>query len=182
MAPGDQPDSTQRETRARADTVGLAVAAFLWLLIQGYCAICILRQPGAVGGGVQAALVMGVPLILLVGGWALLRRVSARWRDSVGSALWFNNGLLVLALALGVASVWLGESHIRAAHEAAKLAATRPAGPQAGRAPALAVQAARTSYTFAVAGGLLELGVVTLGVALCRDRRFGRGRSGSLSA
>lgn len=142
------------------------MAGALWLVVDGYGA----RQVMAAGGGHWvAALVVSLPILVAVIWWLGMRRIAA-WlagrHDSPIAGWVLRYGLLALAVVLGAAAVWTGQTHSRAIRVARRaLTTTAPDGVL----PALSGPSAIESWCLlGLAGGLALLAVVTLGVALSR--------------
>jgi len=149
----------------------LAVAGVLWLLVNGYCAVQLL---GAGASGGSALLVMDLPLLAVLGWYLVLRHTPSRSMRASGPRAADDEskvGLVILAIVLGIAAVWTGEAHVRGIRIAINEMASLPS------ADAASVGTARrlieSYHILAIAGGLLQLAVVTLGVGLSRDGRSG---------
>ena len=151
---------------SRAEWVCLALAAALWVVVDGYGA----RRVMAAGGRPWvAALMVGLPFLVTVLWWLGVRRVAARLTRRHGSpvASWvLRYGLLTGAILLGAAAVWTGQTHTRALRAERRTSTTTASSDVV---PALSGPRATEIWSMlALAGGLASLAVVTLGVALNR--------------
>ncbi len=123
-------------------------------------------------------MMVGLPILVTVIWWLGMRRIAA-WlagrHDSPVAGWALRYGLLALAVILGAAAVWTGQTHSRALRAARRaLTTTAPDGVL----PALSGPSAIEIWCLlGLAGGLALLAVVTLGVALSR-----RGESDDASA
>lgn len=145
------------------------MAGVLWLLVNGYCAVQLLR---AGESGASALLVMDLPVLAVLGWYLILRCVPSRSVGASGPRAagdWLKTGLVILAVALGVAAVWIGQVHVRDSRTAINEMASLPSA-DAGSAGAMR-RLIESYYTLAISGGLLQLAVATLGVALSREGR-----------
>ena len=149
----------------------MSVAGVLWLLVNGYCAAQLL---GAGASGGSALLVMDLPLLAVLGWYLVLRHIPSRSMGASGLRE-ADDGLkaclVILAVVLGIAAVWTGEAHVRGIRIAINEMASLPSADAASGGTMRRL--IESYHTLAIAGGLLQLAVVTLGAGLSRDGRSG---------
>lgn len=155
--------SNRRSNRGRAHVIGLLAALSAGLLVNGCCAIWLVQDRGLAAAGLYALGVVLLPMSLALAWWMVMTLASDR---RANSGLTPNYALLVLAMALGVAAVWLGSSYVRIM----RLTIGQPATVHKAPAPSTRTTLSTSTYCrLAGAGALLQLALVTIGRALRRD-------------
>ncbi|MBN1342906.1 MAG: hypothetical protein JXQ73_09520 [Phycisphaerae bacterium] len=109
----------------------------------------------------SALLLLGTPAL-----WVVVRAFVRRTQRSRTAETWTTNSLLIVSAILSVGAVVVGELHVAGIRNLLReLAVLQPGD---GAIPGIKLQVVESYRLLAIAGGLLQLAVVSLGGALHR--------------